>query len=390
MPDTPAPAPPAAPVIHRGLENVVVARSAKSKVYGEEGRLIYGGYEIGDLAEHVSFEEVVHLLWRGDLPNRGQLDDLAAELAAARALPAPALEMLADLPSTTVPMAALRTAVSMLGCHDPDAELEDEAVRWRTATRLVAVVPTIIAAFERLRRGQDPVPPRPDLGHAANFLYMLRGAPPSATATRAIDTYLVLLADHGFNASTFSARVTAATLSDMYSAITTALGTLKGPLHGGANQRVMAMLERIGDPAAAPAWVTDAIGRGERIMGIGHRVYKTLDPRATILRRMSEALAGETDGRYHAIAVAVADTAVAHFEAHRPDLKLYPNVDFYSAAVLHAAGIPTDQFTPLFAMSRVAGWTAHVLEQYADNRLIRPRAEYVGPQGRTWVPIEAR
>jgi citrate synthase len=387
MPDAPAPA---APTIFRGLENVVVAQSAKSKVYGEEGRLVYSGYEIQDLAGRTSFEEIVHLLWYGTLPDQAQLDGLKAELAAVRAIPRAVLDHLGGLPDDTVPMAALRTGVSLLGCYDPDAEVEDMAARRRIAVRLVAQIPTLIAAFERMRQSCDPVAPREDLGHTANFLHMLNGSAPTETATQAVDTYLVLLADHGFNASTFSARVTASTLADMYSAITTALGTLKGPLHGGANQRVMQMLESIGNPAEAPAWVLGQIEQGQRIMGIGHRVYKTTDPRATILRKMSEALATETDSHYHDIAIAVADTAVEYFETNRPDLKLYPNVDFYSAAVLHAAGVPTDQFTPLFAMSRVAGWTAHALEQYADNRLIRPRADYVGPQGRQWVAIGER
>jgi len=386
-----SPPPPPAPVIHRGLENVVVAQSAKSKVYGEEGRLVYSGYEIQDLAGRVSFEEVVYLLWHGHLPNQPQLDVLEAELAAERAVPEHIIDHLERLPRTTVPMAALRSGVSLLGCADPDAELvEDLPARRRIAVRLVAQVPTLIAAFERLRQHKAPVAPRVDLGHTANFLYMLNDEEPTETATRAVDTYLVLLADHGFNASTFSARVTAATLSDFYSAITSAIGTLKGPLHGGANQRVMQMLDSIGDPAKARDWVLGQLAAGQRIMGIGHRVYKTTDPRATILRQMSEALATETDSHYHDIAIVVADTAVEYFEQNRPDLRLYPNVDFYSAAVLHAAGVPTDQFTPLFAMSRVAGWTAHVLEQYADNRLIRPRADYVGPQGLKWVAIGER
>lgn len=380
----------AAPQVLRGLENVVVAQSAKSKVYGDEGRLIYSGYEIGDLAAHCGFEEIVYLLWHGVLPNQAQLDALGAELGANRALPEGVVDFLGQLPRDTIPMTALRTAVSLSAAYDADAEREEPEAYRRVAMRLVARMPTIIATFERLRQGQAPLAPRADLGHAANFLWMLNGSQPSPTATQAVDTYLVLLADHGFNASTFSARVTAATLSDMYSAITTAIGTLKGKLHGGANQRVMDMLVAIGDPDQAEAWVVDAIGRGERIMGIGHRVYKTLDPRAAFLRTMSDRLGEETGNRYVAIASKVADTAVAHFETKRPDLRLYPNVDFYSAAVLNAAGVPTDQFTPLFAMSRVAGWTAHVLEQYADNRLIRPRADYVGPQGLRWVPIEAR
>lgn len=381
---------PSSQTVVRGLEGVVVATTTMSKVYGTEGRLIYKGYEIADLAERTCYEEIAYLLWYGDLPDATQLAEMKSRLASERALPPAVVDMLRTLPPDAHPMSALRTAVSMLAAFDSDAEDESTEARWRTATRLVARFPTVVATFERLRAGYDPVAPREDLDHAANFLYMMTGAEPSPTAAGAIDTYLVLLADHGFNASTFSARVTASTLADVYSAITAGIGTLKGRLHGGANQRVMEMLAGIGSPDAAEEWVLDAIGRKERIMGIGHRVYKTMDPRARVLRRMSEALSAEGDPTMHLTADRVADTAVQHFEKMRPELQLYPNVDFYSAVVLHAAGVPTDQFTPLFAMSRIAGWLAHVMEQYADNRLIRPRAEYVGPTGRTWRPIEER
>jgi citrate synthase len=373
-----------------GLEGIVVANTQKSKVDGIAGRLIYCGYEIDDLARNASFEEVVFLLWNNRLPLADELAALDRDLKAARGLPEPVSAFIAAMPAEAVPMAVLRTVVSLLACYDPEAELETEEARQRVALRLVAQIPTIIAAFERRRNGLAAVAPRNDLSHAANFLYMMNGAEPGPAAVRAIDAYLVLLADHGFNASTFSARVTSATLSDLYSAITSAIGTLKGSLHGGANQRVMEMLERIGSPEAAEAWVMQAIENKERIMGIGHRVYKTLDPRAKILREMSREIAAETGSKYHAIGAKVADTAVAWFEANRPDLMLYPNVDFYSAGVLEAAGVPTDQFTPLFAMSRVAGWTAHVLEQYQDNRLIRPRGQYVGPLDQVWKPIAQR
>jgi len=379
-------------VTHAGLENVVVAESKRSRVDGENGRLIYAGYRIQDLARHATFEEVVYLLWNTELPSAHELDRFDVELRAVRDVPARLFDVLRQLPPDAHPMAALRTAVSALGTLDADAELAatDATARRRVALRLVAQMPTIIAAIEHIRRGEALVAPRADLSHAGNFLYMLSGREPGPAATRALDAYLVLLADHGFNASTFSARVTAATMADPYSAVTSAVGTLKGPLHGGANERVMAMLGEIPDPESAEGWVMDRIERHERIMGIGHRVYKTLDPRAAILREMSAAQAAEGDRTYHDIATRVADVAVAYFEANRPDLKLYPNVDFYSAAVLHAAGVPTDQFTPLFAMSRVAGWTAHLLEQYADNRLIRPRGLYVGPPERDWLPIESR
>ncbi len=380
-------------VTNRGLENVVVAESKKSKVEGLEGRLSYSGFPIEDLAGHATFEEVIWLLWEGELPTRGELAIITSALAAEREIPDAVHGVLRALPADTHPMTALRTGVSALGAFDPDAELapDDEAARRRALLRIVARIPTITAVFERVRKDKSPIPPRDDLGHSANMLFMLNGTEAGPAAVRALDTYLVLLADHGFNASTFSARVTAATKSDPYSAITSAIGTLKGPLHGGANERVMEMLESIGSVDAAEAWVLDKIEKKERIMGIGHRVYKTTDPRAAILRRMSEAQAEESGDRlYHDIALAVADTAVDFFAKNRPELMLYPNVDFYSAAVLHAAGVPSDQFTPLFAVSRVAGWTAHLLEQYADNRLIRPRAEYTGPTNRPFVSIDAR
>ncbi len=384
-------------ILIKGLDGVVVAQSSKSKVYGEIGKLIYGGYAIEDLAENVTFEEVIHLLWYGELPNQAQLAALKSELADLRAVPDGVLAVLRDLPLDAHPMSVLRTLVSALGCldnADAEAAARDEAARWRCAKRLVARIPTLIAAHERHRRGQPMVAPRADLAHAANFLHMLHGTPPGPRAERALDAYLVLLADHGFNASTFSARVTVSTESDPYSAITTAIGTLKGPLHGGANERVMAMLEQIGDPSRAKAFVDETLSGKGRIPGIGHRVYKTLDPRAGVLRRLSEELVAEVgdspERRYHEIATNVADAAAAWFETNRPDLRLHPNVDFYSAIALRVAGVPTDQFTPMFAMSRVAGYTAHILEQYADNRLIRPRGEYVGPLDRVVAPIEER
>lgn len=374
----------------RGLEGVVVSTTEMSKVYGDEGRLIYRGYEIADIAARTSFEEAVYLLWYGDLPNATQLAALRSELAGERSLPGAVVDMLKSQPPGTHPMIALRTAVSFLGSFDPDAGSEDAAARHRSATRLVSRMPTLVAAFERLRNGFEPITARSDLDHATNFLHMMTGTMPSDAAVRAVDAYLVLLADHGFNASTFAARVTASTMGDMYSAVTTAVGTLQGRLHGGAVERVMDMLMSVGSPDNARQWVLDALERKERIMGIGHRVYKTTDPRATVLRAMGDALVNEGDRTLFETAETIAQTAVAYFDQHRPDLKLYPNVDFYSAVVLHAAGIPTDQFTPIFAMSRVAGWSAHVMEQYSDNRLIRPRAEYVGPQGRKWRAIAER
>jgi citrate synthase len=375
--------------IREGLEGIVVAETTNSMVDGINGRLLYVGYQIDDLAHYATFEEVVYLLWHKELPTEPQLKDFQATLAQARGLPQTVIDTLRLMPEHAHPMSALRTGMSMLGCVDDDSEraISDESVRMKVMTRIVATIPTIIAAYERIRQGLEPLAPREDLGHAANFLYMMQDAEPGPAAVRALDAYLVLLADHGFNASTFSGRVTAATLADPYSAVTSAIGTLKGSLHGGANQRVMEMLQEIDDPAHAKDWVMARIEAKERIMGIGHRVYKTLDPRAKVLRVMSSELAHESGSTLHAKAVNVADTAVEYFEANRPDLKLYPNVDFYSAVVLDAAGIPVDQFTPAFAMSRSGGWCAHLLEQYRNNRLIRPRADYEGPSERPWLPL---
>jgi citrate synthase len=355
-----------------GLEDVVACDSEICFIDGKQGRLLYRGYDITELAGHVSFEEVCHLLWYGDLPSPGQLQDLRARLTAARTLPDGIIRLLRNLPAAR-PMMTLRTAVSALGLYDPERDDNTLPACQRKAERLTAQIPTVVAALARIREGQDPVAPRPDLGEAANFLYMMRGAEPDPLHARAMDMALVLHADHELNASTFSARVTAATLADMHAAITSAVGTLEGPLHGGANEQVMRMLMRIGTPDKAPEYIRAALAAGEKIPGFGHRVYRTEDPRATILRRMSHDL-GEKAGNtlYYDITRAVEQ---AIFEAK----KLYPNVDLYSASTYHAMGIPIDLFTPIFAVSRISGWSAHVLEQFAHNRLIRPRAEYVGP-----------
>jgi citrate synthase len=374
----------------RGLDGVVIGTNDISKVYGNEGRLIYCGYDIRDLARRASYEEVSYLLWNKGLPDRAELDEHVSALNDKRALRPNVVEMLSHMPKTMRPISALRSAVSLSSGDDRESEDEDEDARQRTATRLVARLPSIITAFERLRNGLEPIQPRHDLSHAGNLLYMLSGEEPGPATTRALDAYLVLLAEHGFNASTFSARVTASTVADMYSCITSAVGTLKGRAHGGANQGVMVMLEEIGSPDRAEAWVMNAIANRQRIMGIGHRVYKTIDPRGVVLRELAEDMYTESRDVMLETAIEVERVAVAYFEEHHPELKLYPNVDFYSAPVLHAAGIPTDTFTPLFAASRIAGWTAHVLEQYAENRLIRPRSEYVGPTDRPWLPIEER
>jgi citrate synthase len=371
-----------------GLAGVVVADTSMSYIDGQAGVLEYQGVAIEDLAEHASYEEVVYLLWHGKLPTARELKYFRSDLAeCCRTIPEQVIDTFRGFPEDVHPMAALRTGVSLLGLHDPRAEAESRPAAEAKATRLVAGIPTLTAVFERLRNGKEPVEPDPELGHAANFLYMLTGEAPSEAAVQAVDTYLVLLADHGFNASTFTARTIASTGSDMYSAVTGAIGALKGPLHGGANQRVMETLFEIGEADKAEAWVADALDRGERIMGLGHRVYKVLDPRARILRRDAEALAADSDvGKWVDVAVAVADSATERLK----EKSIWPNVDFYSAPVLYAAGIPVDQFTSLFAMSRIAGWTGHILEQQSDNRLIRPRAQYVGLREQPYVPLDER
>jgi citrate synthase len=370
-----------------GLEDVVAAASGICYLDGARGVLAYRGYDIHDLAAEASFEEVCYLLWYGRLPRRAELGDLASELAGARALPEPILRlirMLAGVPA----MDALRTVVSALAAHDADLADQTPEGHRRSAVRLTARLASVVATWGRVAAGGAPVAPDPVLGHAAHFLYQLTGERPDATAARALDVALVLHADHELNASTFAARVAAATLSDLYSAVVAAIGTLKGPLHGGANAEVMRLLLAIGpdaDPARAEAVVRAKLGRKERIPGFGHRVYRTEDPRATALRRLAREL-GERRGEpgWYALAERIAQVVKA-------ERALDPNVDFYSALVYRALGIPLDLFTPVFAVGRVAGWTAHVLEQYANNRLIRPRAEYVGPAyPQRFVPLASR
>jgi citrate synthase len=367
-----------------GLEDVVANTSEICFIDGQEGRLVYRGYNVDDLAETTSFEEVVYLLWKGDLPNPHQLQVLKEELSQSAALAAPVKELLRSLPHDTHPMDALRTAVSLAGIYDPDASQMTPEANHRKAVRLVAQLPTIVAAFDRLRNRQEPVDPDPRKSIPENFLYMLHGQPPKDLHARVFNTALILHADHELNASTFSARVTAGTLSDIYSAITSAIGTLKGPLHGGANEQVMYMLEQIGTVENAKPWIEAALARKEKIMGFGHRVYRTEDPRAVILRRLSKDV-GEDAGDlrwYHML------NQVR--EAMMSSKQLYPNVDLYSGSVYAQMGIPTDLFTPVFAISRVSGWTAHVLEQYSNNRLIRPRAEYTGATHREFVALNKR
>lgn len=373
----------------KGLEGIVIAQTVKSKVEGQIGKLQYHGYSITDLAEHASFEEVAYLLWYDALPTRSELAEFKASLAAERAIRPEVIDLLKNLPPDAHPMAVLRTAISARGAFDPEAEdTSEDAIRAK-GRGLLAAMPTIVAAWERIRNGQEPVAPRADLDHAANFLYMLTGEEPDETAVNAVDTYLILLADHGMNASTFSARVTTSTLADVYSAITTAIGTLKGPAHGGANQKAMEQFQEIGEPGNVDRWFNEARDAGRRIMGIGHRVYKTQDPRAAILLKRAEDMSAMGNGsRWYEIACSLEERARS--DAYFIERDLYANVDYYSAVVLQQAGIPKDQFTCVFAMSRIAGWMAHVIEQWANNRLIRPRAEYVGPVDLAWTPIEER
>lgn len=370
-----------------GLEDIVATTSAICYLDGERGVLAYCGHDIHDLARHATFEEVCFLLWHRRLPTRRELGDLQTQLASARALPEPVLRLLRQIPPVDG-MDALRTGVSALAHFDPDATDQSPQATYRKAVRLTAQVGSLVATYGRMAAGGGPLAPDPALGTAANFLYMLTGTRPDAVAARAFDIALILHADHELNASTFAARVTAATLSDIHSTIVSAVGTLKGPLHGGANAEVMRMLLEIGEdagPDRAEAHVRSMLGRKEKVPGFGHRVYRTEDPRATHLRRMSKEL-GERVGRTRWFEMSERIEAVVVREK-----KLNPNVDFYSASTYYTLGIPIDLFTPIFAVSRVSGWTAHVLEQYENNRLIRPRAEYTGPTyPQRWVPLDQR
>ncbi|MDP9367767.1 MAG: citrate/2-methylcitrate synthase [Chloroflexota bacterium] len=368
-----------------GLEGVVAASTALSHVYGEEGRLVYRGYDIHELAGKASFEEVAHLLWVGHLPSRTELDELNAKLGANRELPEAVVVALRAMPADTAPMDALRTGVSALGAAH--RELFDDTPDLDEAIALAARFPAILAAFFRLRQGREPIAPRADLSTAQNYLYQLFGDVPHERHWRPLETYLVLLADHGMNASTFTARVIASTQSDLCSAITGAVGALKGPLHGGAPSKVLDMLNAIGSAENVDAWLTGALDRKERLMGFGHRVYKAEDPRAEILRGMAEQA---SDPDFFALSKRTEERALAMLQERKPDQRLYTNVEFYSAAVLAAVGLPGDMFTPTFAVSRAVGWSAHVLEQVSNNRLIRPQSEFVGPTDKTFTPIEAR
>ena len=375
----------------KGLADVVAASTALSDIDGQAGRLFYRGYDIHQLAGAASFEEIAYLLQRGSAPGQAELDGYRAELTAGRSLGKLVSAMLPDVAAAQGPMEAMRTLVSLASADDPDEASNAPDANARKAARLTAQQPVLVAAYHAARQGREVPAPDPDLGLAANFLLQLRGTAPSERAAEILDTCLVLHADHTMNASTFAARVCAATLSDMHSAVVAALGTLKGPLHGGANEQVMRGLEALraaagaADPVAAvsPA-VSKRLAGGEKIMGFGHRVYKTEDPRATHLRQMSAELAAASrDDTYYLMSRQMEETVLA-------EKGLYPNVDFYAATVYHYLGIPTELFTPVFSVSRMAGWTAHVMEQHADNRLIRPDSEYIGERDLSWVTLSER
>ena len=367
-----------------GLEGVIAGESEICYIDGYEGILSYRGYNIHTLAENATFGEVIFLLWNGWLPKQNELDQLRRDLAAEREIPAGVTEFLGAHPKANT-MDVLRTAVSMLALSDPEAQDMGAEANHRKAVRLMAKTATIVTTYDRLRNGREVLPGDPKLGFAANFLYTLTGRRPDEVMERAFDVALILHADHELNATTFAARVVAATLSDIYSAVTAGIGALKGPLHGGANQDVINWLLRLGDEVTAVDAVKSTLARKVKIPGFGHRVYRTEDPRATHLRVLSEELGKRTgQEKLYRLSKTMEDTVKA-------EKKLNPNVDFYSASAYYSLGIPIDIYTPIFAVSRMAGWTAHVLEQYRNNRLIRPRAEYKGnPDGQPWIPMAER
>ncbi len=368
----------------RGLEGVVAAETRLCDLDGANGRLAYCGYDIEDLARQATFEEVTHLLWHGDLPATAALDRFTTELIAARSLPEPLVQAFRLMPKDTDPMRVLQAAVAVLGMHDPDTTDGSHAANRRKAARLMSQLATAICAHHRVRSGQAPVAPAPDLGHAANFLYMLTGTRPSTTAAKAFDASLTLYAEHELNASTFTTRVIVSTLSDMHSAVAGGVGALKGPLHGGAGEAVMRTLMEIGEPRNVDRFAEQALATKRRLMGFGHRVYKAGDPRAAILKGMAEAACRQSGQfKWYEMAVALHDR-IGKAKG------LIPNVDFYSAPLFYSLGIPVDLFTPVIAAGRISGWTANIIEQCDDNRLIRPRGDYTGPGRRAWVPLEKR
>lgn len=368
----------------KGLEGIVAASTRLSDVQGEVGQLFYCGYNINELAGKATFEEVVYLLHYGRLPNRKELDDFKVLLIAERTLPQGVVDMIKNMPKDAAPMHVIRTAISALGCYDSKADDPSLENNQRKARKLIAQIPIITAYFHRVRNGQSLLPPSSTLGEAANFLYLINGKEPNEEMVHTMDMCYVLHADHGMNASTFSARVTIATLSDMYSSITSAIGTLKGPLHGGANEGVIKMLKEIGSPDKVESYIQNCLAQKQKIMGMGHRIYKTLDPRAPHLKEMAKKLSAKIgEPKWIQMSEQIA-------KMMKETKGLNANVDFYSATVYYSLNIPTDLFTPLFAIARTAGWTAHVLEQLADNRLIRPQSEYVGEHDLKFTPVDQR
>lgn len=370
--------------VNVGLQDVIATESAICFIDGQKGRLLYRGYDAIELAEKSTFEEVAYLLWYGRLPGRVEFEVFLDSFTGSMELPIETVMILRMFPKTATPMEMLRTSVSSLGHWDPDSGNTRLDACLRKAIRLTERIPQLVTAHQRLRQGLEPIHPVPGKSIAYNFLYTLQGEEPPEEWVRAFDVALILHADHELNASTFAARVVASTMSDMYSAVTSAIGALKGPLHGGANEQVIKMLFEIGEPGKAEAWVKDALANKVKVPGFGHRVYRTDDPRAAILRRYAEQLTQGTphEWLYH--------TCVEVERVMRENSKVYPNVDLYSGICYHAMNIPPELFTPIFAISRVVGWTAHILEQWASNRLIRPRARYVGPDGLSYVPIDER
>lgn len=367
-----------------GLRGVVAAQSTIGDVNGEEGILIYQGYNIHDLAENSTFEEVVYLLWNGKLPTETELNDLKSKFQSHYEAPAPVIEMLKTFPKDADPMDVLRTSVSSLDFYDKEGHGTDREHAMDAAIKLTAQMPTLVAAWDRIRSGNEVIAPDKSLSIAENFLYMLRGEKPESDEARMFDICLILHADHELNASTFTTRVVSGTLADVYGAVTAGIAALAGPLHGGANTNVMKMLIEIGDVDKIEPWLEDALANKRKIMGIGHAVYKTEDPRATWLRKFSKQV-GEKTGETKWYEMSEKIEKLMH------DKKgMFPNVDFYSASTYYLMGIPLDLYTPIFAISRISGWTGHILEQYADNKLIRPRAEYVGPRDLKYAPIAER
>ncbi len=381
---------PAAPAAGKGLQNIVVGQTKLSEVNGTEGKLIYAGYKIEDLAAHASFEEVIYLLWHLQLPNKSQLEQISQQLNDHMTLAPEIIALMKSLPHNATPMAVMRTVVSALALWDSKADDNSVEENRRKALFITAQAPSIVAAWERIRHDKDVIAPRKDLGFSANFLYMMKGETPNPKEVAVIDAYMVLLSEHGMNASTFSARVTTSTLSDMYSAITTALGTLKGAAHGGANEEAMRMFFEIGSADNVDKWFDENIKTGKkRVMGMGHRVYKALDPRAAVLNTKAQDAAADTGNtQWFELASKLDKRARSDQEFIKKNL--YANVDYYSAVALYSIGFPMDLFTPLFGVARMPGWTAHILEQWTDNRLIRPDVDYVGLRDQQWKSVDQR